>query len=532
MTKASTKSLPTVSTVAKPATEKEHPLRAIRRAGVPLAAFETSDPAQTIENCKRALNGKYNDIPVMRWDLVRGLLGLNDKGAKAAAAIGEPIETTNPAEVLSKLADASLKAEDATQNKVLVFFLGAHRLITNEGVAQALWNLRDAFKARGSTLVMLAPSIRLPEELTHDIVVVTEPLPDTAEIEGIVDSIAKAADLKDVPDRAKVVDTMRGVSAFAAEQALAMSISKDGISRDMLWERKRKMVEQTPGLTVWRGGESFSDIGGLDNIKSFLTSILASGKNPVNCIGFIDEIEKMFAGAAGDTSGVSQDQLGVFLKVMQDENIPGIILIGPPGTGKSAIAKGAGSVAGAEVLSIDTGAMTGSLVGESQAKIRKAMQTFSAVSQGKGLFIATCNKIASLPPELRRRFTLGTFFVDLPTAEERNTIWSLWLKRYGIDAKAVRPADEGWTGAEIKACCDVADRTGFTLVQAANYIVPVHTAAAAQIDALRKMASNCFISASKSGVYVYNPSASETVSADKQRAAATPGGRKINLESN
>ncbi|MGB7590439.1 MAG: hypothetical protein WBO19_04275, partial [Terriglobia bacterium] len=42
-----------------------------------------------------------------------------------------------------------------------------------------------------------------------------------------------------------------------------------------------------------------------------------------------------------------------------------------------------------------------------------------AVSQGRMLFIATCNSIASLPPELRRRFTLGTFFFDLPTVDER-----------------------------------------------------------------------------------------------------------------
>jgi hypothetical protein len=42
----------------------------------------------------------------------------------------------------------------------------------------------------------------------------------------------------------------------------------------------------------------------------------------------------------------------------------------------------------------------------------------AVAQEGRMLFIATCNSIASLPPELRRRFTLGTFFFDLPTALE------------------------------------------------------------------------------------------------------------------
>lgn len=489
----------------------KHPIISVRRAGVPLAAFETSDPAQTITETIKSLNGKAETTPIMRWDIVRGLVGLNRVGTSVATQIAPdgPIQSGNPAECLSLL-------EKCPAENVICFFMNAHRFIANEAVAQGLWNLRDAWKAKGNTLVLLCPSMRLPDDLSHDIVVISEPLPSTEEVGAIVDSIAKDAGAE-VTEKEKVVDTLLGVSAFAAEQALAMSISKSGdkvvINRNELWERKRKMVEQTPGLSVWRGKESFADVGGLGNIKDFLTRILGSGKNPVRCIGFIDEIEKMFSGTAGDTSGVSQDQLRVFLTEMQDSNIPGIILIGPPGTGKSAIAKGAGAVADAEVLSIDTGAMTGSLVGESQAKIRKAMATFRAVSQGKGLFIATCNKISALPPELRRRFTLGTFFVDLPTAEERASIWNLWLKKYELAADTVRPDDDGWTGAEIRACCDVAYRAGISLAEAATFIVPVSKSASGDIEALRKMASGRFISASKPGIYNHDTIVTEPAAA-------------------
>ena len=145
--------------------------------------------------------------------------------------------------------------------------------------------------------------------------------------------------------------------------------------------------------------------------------------------------------------------------------------------------------------------MESSLVGASTERLRTALQIIDAVSQGRMLFIATCNSIASLPPELRRRFTLGTFFFDLPTAEERATIWKIYLKKYSVSGEL--PNDEGWTGAEIKECCRKAHRLGITLAQASRYIVPVSRSAAEQIKALRQMASGKFISASTPGIYRY-----------------------------
>jgi len=495
----------------------EHPIKAIRRAGVPLACIETCDPAATIKNTIAELPADKKPYSIMQWDIVKGLSGLNKEGQQAARNIAPdgPIQSGNPTECLSLL-------NDKAPGNSVCFFKNAHKFITNETVSQAIWNLRDTWKANGSHLILLAPALVLPSELQHDVVVVTEPLPDSAELTKIAEeNVLTPAGVK-TDDKEQIVDTLLGMSAFAAEQCLAMSIVKGSsgleVNQEMLFSRKAKMVEQTPGLSVWRGEGSFDTIGGLANIKSYLSDLLTSGRNPVRCIGFIDEIEKLFAGASGDLSGVSQDQLRVFLTEMQDNDIPGLILIGPPGTGKSAIAKGAGAVSGAEVLSIDTGAMTGSLVGESQAKIRKAMATFKAVSQGKGLFIATCNKIASLPPELRRRFSLGTFYVDLPDAEERAVIWNIWTAKYEL-AKQKLPDDEGWTGAEIRACCDVANRTNKPLFEAAKYITPVCKSAADQIEALRMQASGRFISASRPGTYEY----------EKQAAAPTPTGRKFSV---
>jgi SpoVK/Ycf46/Vps4 family AAA+-type ATPase len=224
---------------------------------------------------------------------------------------------------------------------------------------------------------------------------------------------------------------------------------------------------------------------------------------------FLDEIEKAFAGTGTVLSGVKTEMAGILLTWMQDHEAEGTIFLGPPGAAKSAIGKATGNTACVPTIAFDLSAMQDSLVGASGERLRSALQVVDAVSQGRSLWIATCNSIASLPPELRRRFTLGTFFFDLPDAREREAIWKLYLVEYGVAGE--RPPDDGWTGAEIKECCRKAARLRISLQEAASYIVPVSRSAAEQIRALRQQASGRFTSASKPGVYEYSEPLSDGV---------------------
>lgn len=503
---------------------KEHFIKPLRRASVPLVGVETSDPAQTMQSCVAALEGP--EVAAVAWDVMGGHVALNDPGKRVQTAICKGELLQDPSVFLDevlKAANTTTRIDGKEVSKMLdsvVFVQNGHRYLGGDTYVQALWNLRDVLKRCGCTLVLLGPSFVLPPELQHDFVVVADPLPDAAEVGGIVDKTLKDAGLSKVEvSKSKAVDILLGLSAFGAEQSLATSLSAKGVDMGMLWERKRKMVEQTPGLSVFRGGETFEQVGGLANVKGFLSKVLTSGRSPVRTVIFVDEIDKAMAGARGDLSGVSQDQLSVFLKQMQDGDIPGLLLIGPAGTGKSALAKGAGAVAGAEVVAMDMGAMTGSLVGESQAKIRQAWKVVAAISQGKAIVIATCNRIAALPPELRRRFKLGTFFMDTPTRAEREAIWKIHMARHGFDyGTELRPEDEGWTGAEIEACCDVAVRTASSLIEAERYVVPVCKSAAEELDALRRMADGRFLSASEPGFYKY------------EGGGKLPSGRLIKVE--
>jgi hypothetical protein len=330
--------------------------------------------------------------------------------------------------------------------------------------------------------------------------VIDEPLPSAEELTELVLRLFDEAGLNAPAEDtvAKCVDALIGLAAFPAEQVLALALSKKGADLERLWERKRQTVEQTPGLSIWRGGETFDDIGGCETIKRFLQAVL-TGREAPRVIVFVDEIEKAVAGAGTDMSGVKTEMTGTMLSWMQDRNADGIVLIGPPGAAKSAVAKAAGNSAGIPTVAFDLTAMQSSLVGGSGERLRAALQVVDAISQGRSLWIATCNSITSLPPELRRRFTLGTFFFDLPTEEEREAIWRIYRLKWQLDGEL--PRDEGWTGAEIKECCRKAWRLNIPLSESAQYIVPIARSAADQIERLRQQASGRFLSASRPGVY-------------------------------
>jgi hypothetical protein len=472
-----------------------HTLRAARRVSTPLICARTADPASALGLVQQSLNGNAESVPVVVWDILSGLRPAN---SAAKENLSRVLDERDPSTVGP--ADALVLAAGMADDSLLVFS-NAHRFWNDSAVAQGVWNLRDRFKANGSMLVLLAtPGAALPAELSQDILVLDEPLPSAEDLARIVKETFAAAEI-DCPapdEERKAVDALLGLSAFPAEQVLAMSLSKSGLDTEQLWERKRQVIEQTPGLAVWRGGESFADIGGCENIKRFLQAVI-SGEEAARVVVFVDEIEKAFAGTGTDLSGVKTEMTGTMLSWMQDREADGVVLIGPPGTAKSAIAKATGTTAGIPTIAFDFGAMQNSLVGASGERLRAALQVVDAVSSGRSLWIATCNSIGVLPPELRRRFTLGTFFFDLPTKEERAAIWKIYIAKYGVSG--VRPDDEGWTGAEIKECCRKAYRLRISLQESAQYIVPVSRSAAEQIKTLRQQASGKFLSASHPGIY-------------------------------
>ena len=486
-----------MSSTLQPMEQFAKTLQAARRVSTPLIAIRTPDPALTVSRLREEVG---RTAAVIQWDVVRGFVAVNDCGKKE---LGKLVTDRDPASVGP--VEALLLACQLGDDAVLVYSI-AHRFWSDPQVVQAIWNLRDLFKANGRMLALLTtPGAILPDELMQDVLVLDEPLPAIDDLNRILDETIAAAEVPEL-DRvgsSKALDAMLGLAAFPAEQVLAMSLSRTGLDLDQLWERKRQVIEQAPGLSVWRGGETFDDIGGCDNIKRFLRAVIA-GEDAPRGVVFLDEIEKAFAGSGTDLSGVKTELTGTVLAWMQDRGADGCILIGPPGAAKSLVAKATGNTAGIPTIAFDLGAMQSAMVGASGERLRAALKVVDAVTNGQSLWVATCNSIGTLPPELRRRFMLGTFFFDLPSPEERIAIWKIYMGKYAVSGEL--PDDDGWTGAEIKECCRKAYRLKLTLKESADYIVPVARSATDQIKALRQQASGKFISASHPGVYEFKES--------------------------
>jgi hypothetical protein len=489
-------------------------LKRARRVGAPLVAIQTPDQWATLEAIRANING---GAAIIAWDIVRGFRPMNEQGKAAYAELlggNDPLQFTNLTEALN--------VADKLPERAVLVLMNAAGLLEEPQPIQAVMNLRDPFKATTRTLVMLGPDFRLPAELAQDVLVIDEALPTADEIGEILDRLYTENDV-DAPaeTRERAVDALRGLAAFPIEQAAALSLrapteagKKISVELDDLWDRKRRMIGQTRGLAMESKAETFDQIGGLDQAKQF-TSRLFAGRRRPRVVVFIDEIEKALGGSGsqgqGDTSGVTQDSLGVLLTEMQDRKYSGMIAVGPPGSGKTLIARAVASTHNVPCIRLDLGAAKGSLVGQSEQQIRAALKAILAMAGERGaFFVATCNKLDSLPPELRRRFRAGVWFFDLPDKAERATIGGLQEKNYSdgftgttaTDAALFFAPRDGWSGANIADCCDLAYAMAISLEDAAAYVVPAALQDPDGLARLRAMAHGRFLSASKPGKYM------------------------------
>ena len=136
------------------------------------------------------------------------------------------------------------------------------------------------------------------------------------------------------------------------------------------------------------------------------------------------------------------------------------------------------------------------------ARVFGSLLTWLNDHESDVFFVGTCNDASKLPPEFARaeRFD-GVFFVDLPGRDQKDQIWGIYTRHYGLDAKQARPDDANWTGAEIKSCCRLASLLDVLLVQAAQNVVPVAVTFGDKLEQLRQWASGRVLSADLPGIY-------------------------------
>ncbi len=490
-------------------------LRAARECSTPLLAVTTPDQPAVAQSIVDSLNG---DTPVISWDRSNGYLPRNKKGREALGTFCETTEI-KPGDLpfaTSEAQSAMRLASKLPPHTILIAFC-MNRFMHEESpgqTVQSILNLRDMYKGDQRTLIMLAPDFDLPEEIRHDVILLDDPLPTDDEYAVILRDLYKGAGLKKPEDElvSRGTRAVRGLSAFESDQVLAMAIASTGMKHLDLtsaWDLKRGAVAKVRGLSMTLDGPDLSDLRGLNQIIAILSN-LWNGPEPPELVVRVDELDKSFAGLGtnggpGDNTGVTQDFHQQFLTNMEDNGWLGALLFGVRGGGKTVLTQSIGKAHGVPTIAMDTGQMKQSHVGESESNIRDAFRTMKSIGGSRVIVLATCNRMDVFPDELLRRFKLGVIFFDLLTPEERNSLWPVYLKQYHHDLNTPRPKDDGWTGAEIRNCCELAYLLRKSVVEVGSTcIVPITKSNPTSIENLRVQAENRYLSASYPGVYRRN----------------------------
>lgn len=375
-------------------------------------------------------------------------------------------------------------------------------------------------------MIILSPTGEVPPELAGHATVIDWPLPDRAEIaeilKGVVEALPAGITIPDDATRDAAIDAAVGLTSEEASSCYAKSIvTVKKIDPAVVSAEKRRVIARERVLEWYEPDPRGLDaVGGLEELKSWLRR---------------------------RRSALSQKA--------RDFGLPapkGVLLVGPPGCGKSLSAKAVAAAWGIPLLRLDLGALKSKFVGESEGNIRKALQVAEAVApcilwldeiekalagatQGAAdggvsadalgtvlswmqehkapvFIVATSNDVRSLPPELLRKGRFDEiFWVDLPTPEERADVLKAAVTAHGrkpeeVDLKAVADVCVDFTGAECAALVPEALFDAFAdgerpiktddLLAAAKTVTPLAKTAGERLEQLRAWANGRARSAS------------------------------------
>ena len=267
------------------------------------------------------------------WDIESGL--------NTAA----PIESVGSHDPLSAIrAINALALPDGTAILVLQNF---HRFLQSAEVVQALARQIVRGKQNRTIVVILSPVVEIPVELDKLFAVVEHELQGREQLEEIARGVAtEAGELPEGSELQSVLDAAAGLTRMEAENAFSLSlVREERITADTVWELKTQTLRKSGLLSLYRGREDFSSLGGLAALKAFCKRALLHSQrsHPLR-------------------------------------RPRGVLLLSPPGCGKSQFCKALGLEVGRPLLHLDVGSLLGSLVGQSEERTRQALRIIDAMA--------------------------------------------------------------------------------------------------------------------------------------------------------
>ena len=350
------------------------------------------------------------------------------------------------------------------------------RYCDNDRISRRLRDLADGFRTARRSIVLLGAAIQLPPELEADAVAFQLGLPSMDElVSGVKATLAELnrtqgiATSLDATGVGQLAKNLAGLSEDDALRVLRQSLlarrkADVGLLDDVL-EAKRHAMHTGGLLETIKRDASFADVAGLERLREWI------GKR------------KSALTPEGQRFGLVPPK--------------GVLITGVQGCGKSLAARAVAGEWGYELARLDAGALYDKFVGESEKRLKKALDVAqklspvvlwideiekafaSAGSSGdadaglsqrllatlltwmqdreSGVFLAaTSNNITILPPEMLRKGRFDEiFFVDLPSVASRTALFALHIRKRGrdttgFDLAKLAGASDGFSGAEIE----------------------------------------------------------------------------------
>jgi SpoVK/Ycf46/Vps4 family AAA+-type ATPase len=473
--------------------------------------YVVTNEEERIEYLIKYCAKKYVSRTYYSWDFVDGYQGNpNDTGFAAK----------NPLEALDLI-------DKLTPETASLFVLKDYdNFLKDFSVVRKLKNLSRNLKTQPKNIIFVSSEINIPDSLKEFVTLIEFPLPSYSEIleelNRLVSSLQQEINNTTLNN---IATACQGLSLERIRRVLSKVIAKYGeineSSPDLILQEKKQIIQQTQLLEFCLTDKSISDLGGLDNFKDWLKL---------------------------RDQAFSQEALNYGLPYPK-----GLLLVGVQGTGKSIAAKIIAHEWKLPLLRLDFGRLFASLIGQSEQRVRKMIEIAEALSpcvlwvdeidkafsgsQGGGdsgttsrvlatfitwlsekttpvFVVATANNIEWIPPEILRKGRFDEmFFLNLPTREERESIFEVHLTKYRPDLiqnfqiPLLGQLSREFSGAEIEAAVIEAMRLGFNkkrefnnediLISIQN-LVPLARTKSKEIDLLKEWAeSGNVISASK-----------------------------------
>jgi hypothetical protein len=400
-------------------------------------------------------------MPLLTWRPGRGLRRAEDPTAPAVHG------TDSPEQCLAFI--------EGADNEALYHLRGFGSYLDRPEVAVRLKDIHARYVRHPGAVVVAGADVPVPAALGPFFTSVALAPPDEQDYYRLLSALltdVRRRRVVDVEltsdDVSKLLSHLRGLSMLEARKVLTRIMVEEGrLSPDVLprvLDAKRQAIDRTGVLEYFPAEESLEAVAGLGRLKAWLHKRSA---------------------VFGDAQRAREFGLAP---------PRGLLLLGVQGCGKSLCAKAVASSWGLPLVRLDPASLYQKYFGETEKNLRRAIRTAEAMApivlwldeiekafggheegdSGTGrrvlgtfltwlqereadvFVVATANDVARLPPELMRKGRFDEiFFVDLPSAEVRQEIFAVHLRRRrrdpsAFDLPALAAASDGFSGAEIE----------------------------------------------------------------------------------